>query len=106
MSNTISGKTTKKAGAASATPFRVAKDGDQMPGTGQRLTTGQTSDTEVHSWVSANDDSTYTLTVPGGELRGTLTSIPLKAGAWQRIPGATVVLCVDGDICVWDAREV
>jgi len=102
----IVGKIFKAVGPASKQSFRVADDGDHMPGTGQRLTTGQTSDSGRYAWVSANLDSTYTLTLSASEIRGSVSAIPIKAGAWQRVPGSTAVACVAGDVIAWDAREV
>lgn len=96
----------KKSSGASNIAFRAARDGDHMPGTGQRVTTGNSSDSGEYAWISANLDSTYSLTVGDSELRGTLTSIPIKAGAWQRIPGVTQVTVVSGDVFCWDAAHV
>jgi len=102
----ISGKQ-KKADGAGNIPFRAARDGDHMPGTGQRISgASATSDVGEYAWISANLDSSYTLTVGDSELRGTLTSIPIKAGAWQRIPGVTQVTLVSGDVFCWDAAHV
>ena len=102
----ITGKQ-KKASGASNVHFRAARDGDHMPGTGQRVTgAASTSNVGEYAWISANVDSSYSLTVGDSELRGTLTSIPIKAGAWQRIPGVTQVTLVSGDVFCWDAAHV
>jgi len=102
---TVSGKH-KRGNSASSVPFRAARDGDHMPGTGQRVTAGNSSDSGEYCWISANLDSSYTLTIGDSEIRGTLTAIPIKAGAWQRIPGTTQVAVVTGDVMCWDASHV
>lgn len=105
---TVGGRHKRAGGnAGGSVPFRAARDGDHMPGTGQRVTgAGNTSDVGEYAWISANIDSSYDVTVGDSELRGTLTGIPIKAGAWQRIPGVTQVTLVSGDVFCWDAAHV